>query len=150
MHPFPHRYTAASSAAPDAQNLTESEGLPSLATAAPAEFGGPGDRWSPETLLTAAVADCFVLTFRAVAEASKLPWTALRCKAEGVLDRVDRQTRFTAFHLRASLQVPMGTDEEQAHALLERAERICLITNSLHATTHLAAEVIVEEVAVAA
>jgi organic hydroperoxide reductase OsmC/OhrA len=150
MHPFPHRYTATSAAGPEAgTDRVESPQLPALATAAPAAFGDPGDLWSPETLLTAAVADCFVLTFRAVAQASTLPWTALRCEAEGVLDRVDHETRFTAFHLRASLRVPPGTDVDRARDLLTRAERICLVTNSLHAATHLDAEVTVEERAVA-
>ncbi|HLT47838.1 MAG TPA: OsmC family protein [Rubricoccaceae bacterium] len=150
MHPFPHHYTATSFAGPDGDLRVESGGLPALATAAPAEFGGPGDRWSPETLLTAAVADCFALTFRAVARATGLAWTALRCEAEGTLDREDRTTRFTAFRLRASLTVPAGTDTARALGLLERAERACLISNSLNAAVHLDAEVVVEEMAIAA
>jgi hypothetical protein len=35
----------------------------------------------------AAVADCFALTFRAVAKASQLQWTKLLCDADGTLDR---------------------------------------------------------------
>src|SRR4051812_31810417 len=66
-----------------------------LASASPAEFDGPGDRWSPETLLVGAVGDCFVLTFRAIARASKVAWTALECEVIGTLDRVDRVTQFT-------------------------------------------------------
>jgi hypothetical protein len=33
----------------------------------PREFDGRGNQWSPESLLAAALADCFVLSFRAVA-----------------------------------------------------------------------------------
>ena len=150
MHPFPHHYAATSFAGPDGDSRVESDGLPALATAAPAAFDGPGDRWSPETLLAAAVADCFALTFRAVARATGLPWTALRCEAEGTLDRVDGVTRFTAFRVRASLTVPAGTDTARARGLLERTERACLISNSLNAAVHLDAEVTVEEMAVAA
>jgi hypothetical protein len=40
--------------------------------AAPAEFGGPGDQWSPESLLAGAIASCFALTFRFVARAQKV------------------------------------------------------------------------------
>jgi peroxiredoxin-like protein len=108
-----------------------SPGLEALESASPAQFGGPGDRWSPETLLVGAAADCFILTFRAVARASSLPWSELRCEAEGVLDRVERTTRFTAIRLRAYLRVPPGTDEEKALRLLEKAERGCLISSSL-------------------
>ena len=39
------------------------------------------------TLLIAAVADCFILTFRAVARASRFEWISLGCTVDGVLDR---------------------------------------------------------------
>ena len=46
-------------------------------SSAPVEFDGPGDRWSPETLLIAAIADCFILTFRAIACATRMDWQGL-------------------------------------------------------------------------
>lgn len=137
MQPFPHHYTVAAmgSAAGDVE--LNAKRLPVLRSASPAEFDGPGDRWSPETLLVAAVADCFILTFRAVARASGLVWTSLECDATGALDRVDRTTRFVGFEIRARLEVPDGTDPERARLLLEKAERNCLISNSLSGATHL-------------
>jgi organic hydroperoxide reductase OsmC/OhrA len=147
MHPFPHRYTATAAAAPEGAIALESPGVPTLATDAPAEFGGPGDQWSPETLLLGAVADCFVLTFRAIAKATSLPWLDLACEADGVLDRVDRVTRFTEIHVRAVLTVPAGVGADKALKAMERAEQVCLITNSLTASAHLEARVEVAEVA---
>lgn len=141
MHPYPHRYTVSAAAAPEGDVALESPRLPAIASAPPAEFDGPGDRWSPETLLAAAVADCFVLTFRAIARAGKLPWVSLACEVEGTLERVDRVSRFTRFQVRARLRVPAGGDAEQARGLMERAEQACLITNSLNAEIHLEAEV---------
>lgn len=133
MQTLPHRYTANATARAEGEVRLESSDLPALSTAPPPEFGGPGGHWSPETLCVGAVADCFVLTFRALARASKLPWASLRCEVEGTLDRVDRVTQFTAFLVRATLQVPSGTDETRARALLERAEQTCLISQSLKA-----------------
>jgi peroxiredoxin-like protein len=141
MQDFPHRYSVAALADAEGDVNIESARLPSLVSAPPAEFGGPGDRWSPETLLVAAVADCFILTFRAIARASKLPWSSLNCDVEGILDRVERVTQFTEFRVRASLRVPAGTDEARAQRLLERAEQTCLVTNSLKAKSHLSASV---------
>jgi organic hydroperoxide reductase OsmC/OhrA len=141
MQEFPHRYAVSTLADAEGDVALESERLPPLATAPPAEFGGPGDRWSPETLLVGALADCFVLTFRAIARASKLPWLSLRCEVEGTLDRVERVTRFTGFRVHAALRVPAGANEEQAKRLLARAEQTCLITNSLKGASHLEAEV---------
>jgi organic hydroperoxide reductase OsmC/OhrA len=141
MQPFPHHYTVTALASAEGEVQLESERLPVLVSAAPSEFGGPGDRWSPESLCVAAVADCFVLTFRAIARASKLPWTSLRCSAEGTLDRIERATQFTSFRLHATLQVPPGTEEARARQLLERAEQTCLISQSLKGTSHLEATV---------
>jgi organic hydroperoxide reductase OsmC/OhrA len=119
----------------------EGERLSPLPSAPPTEFDGPGDRWSPETLLVAAVADCFVLTFRAIARLSKLPWLSLTCDVVGTVDRVERVTQFTGFIVRARLQVPVGTNEDQVRRLLTKAEETCLVTNSLKAKSHLEAEV---------
>jgi len=57
MHPYPHLYTVQASASPEGDVPLACAGLPTLTTAPPAEFDGPGDRWSPETLLVGAVAD---------------------------------------------------------------------------------------------
>src|SRR5262249_3918607 len=67
MEPHPHRYDVHARAGTEGSVLVESRGLPTLRTAPPTQYGGPGDQWSPETLLVAAAADCFVLTFRAIA-----------------------------------------------------------------------------------
>jgi organic hydroperoxide reductase OsmC/OhrA len=112
-----------------------------LSTAPPAEFGGPGDRWSPETLLVASVANCFVLTLRALARAASFPWLRLDCRVEGVLERVEGVTRFSRFVTRATFFVPSGTEEMVARRLLERAEHGCLISNSLRAERQLEASI---------
>lgn len=141
MQAFPHRYAVAAAASVEGDVTLEGERLPPLRSAPPAEFDGPGDRWSPETLLVAAVADCFVLTFRGIAQISRLPWISLTCDVEGTVDRVERVTQFTGFQVRARLRVPEGTNEAQAHRLLAKAEETCLVTNSLKARSHLEAEV---------
>lgn len=142
-HPYPHLYTVQASSQPTGDVPLTAPGLPELATAPPAEFDGPGDRWSPETLLLGAVADCFILSFRAVARASKFAWTGLECRVQGKLDRVDGRTHFTDYVVHATLRAPGGTDEERAKKLLEKAEHVCLVSNSLVGTRRLEAHVIV-------
>jgi len=137
MQPFPHLYSVVARADTQGDVALESAHLPMIRSAAPTEFGGPGDRWSPETLFVAAVADCFVLTFRGIAGASRFPWVSLQCDVTGTVDRVDRVTQFTALQVRAHLRVPSGANEDQARRLLAKAEETCLVTNSLKFRPHL-------------
>ena len=144
MQNLPHQYdVVASGRSSDAIELA-SDSLPPLFAAPPIEFGGPGDQWSPETLLVGAVAGCFVLTFRAVARASQVSWTSLRCDVSGTLERVDNATQFTRFDVRARLSIPAATNGLQARRALEKAERSCLISNSLKAAIHLTIDVKVD------
>ena len=141
MQSLPHHYGVAATARAEGFVELSSPGLVPLESAPPAEFGGPGDRWSPETFLVAAVADCFILSFRAIARASKMSWVEISCDVDGVLDRIDNVTQFSEFRLRVIVDVPQGTDENKAMRLLEKAERACLITNSLKSGSHLDGEV---------
>lgn len=141
MQDLPHHYIVSGAAKSVDNVILSSAGLPDLESAAPAEFGGPGDQWSPESLLVAAIADCFILSFRAIAQASRLEWDSLTCEAKGTLDRVERSMEFTAITVTATLDVPAGTDATKAARLLEKAELACLITSSLKAESHLEATV---------
>ncbi|MCK7596681.1 OsmC family protein [Microbulbifer sp. CAU 1566] len=141
MQALPHHYHVTARATADGNVNLTAEGVAPLLSAPPVQFGGPGDQWSPEDLLTAAVADCFILTFRAIAKFNQLEWTSLECSATGTLDKDGRKTCFTAFEVNAKLEVPAGSDKEKAHQLLEKSEESCLVTNSLSAAVTLNAEV---------
>ena len=145
MHPYPHTYTVSATAQATGLVTVASLGLPDLQTAPPPEFDGPGGVWSPETLLCAAAADCFILTFRAVSRAARLEWLRLDCRVEGVLERIERVLQFTRFTTFAELAVPSQTDAGTARKLLEQAERGCLISNSLRGTRALEAQVTVNQ-----
>ena len=141
MRAFPHRYRVETTAAPTGEVLVESPGLPALRTTTPPEFGGPPGFWSPETLLVAAIGDCYALTFRGLARAAGLAWTSLSVEVVGTLERPDRVTRFTDVSLVARLTAPPDTDSTLGGRLLIRAEETCLITRSLNADVHLDAKV---------
>ena len=144
MQGYPHFYVASASAVNEGNVVVTGEGLPDLETASPPQFDGPLGVWSPETLFSAAVADCFILTFRAIARASKFEWTSLECNVEGILDRPERTTYFTAFNVHAVLHLPNDTKIELAQRLLEKAEHVCLITASLKSEIALTTEVLVD------
>ncbi|KAA3630162.1 MAG: OsmC family peroxiredoxin [Proteobacteria bacterium] len=141
MQDLPHRYTVSAVAGPEGDVSLRGDGLTAIASAPPTEFGGPGDRWSPEMLLAASVADCFVLSFKAIARASKFQWDGLKCDVEGVLERDEGKIRFTRFIVRAKLDIGVDANEDRARRLLEKAKSACLVTSSLSAETVLEAAV---------
>ncbi len=55
---------------------------------APPEFRGQPGFWTPEHFLLAAVASCFVVTFRAIAGFSKLEPLAIEVSVQGTLDKI--------------------------------------------------------------
>ena len=144
MQDLPHIYRVSTSGKPEGDLQVLADDVEAILAAPPPEFGGPGDRWSPETLLVASVSSCFILSFRAIARASRLPWSALEVHTEGKLERVDGGMQFTEFEVSATLHVPPDANEEKARRILEKAEATCLVTNSMTAETRLNAEVRVE------
>ena len=141
MKSLPHVYHAAAHGDNEGSIALSSPGLETFDTAAPAEFGGPGDLWSPETLLTGSIANCFILTFRAIARASHFEWLRLQAEVEADLTRDEGPISFTKVRVKAKLEVPEGTDMERAKRLLEKSEASCLVTRSLNAETALETEV---------
>jgi peroxiredoxin-like protein len=137
MNGLPHNHIATATSTAGSLVTSNIEGQPDLQIAPPAAFGGPGDIHSPEDLQVAAIASCFILSFKAIAAASKLEWESLQVTVNGTLEQVDRKIQFTAFQTRADLTLSGESSREKATRLLEKAEQSCFITNSLKAATAL-------------
>ena len=112
--------------------------------AAPPEFGGEPGLWTPEHLLLASVCTCYVATFRAVAEASKLEIHGLEVAVDGTIEKQEGGFRFTKIMLRPVLTILREEDHERAGKLLEKAGRACLVSRSILATMTLEPKIFVE------
>lgn len=119
-------------------------GLPDLEVGSPPEFGGPAGRWSPEHLFVGAATLCWVTTFLAVAELSKLEVAAVEASGEGFVERGDdRRYSIPRIVLRPRVTVRREEDRDKALRLIEKAEAACLISRSMKSTVALEAEVLV-------
>ncbi len=87
--------------------------------------------WSPEHLLTAAVNSCFMTTFLAIAENSKLDFTDFSCEAKGKLEQIDGKFLMTEVNLFPKLILKNVLDEDKALRILQKSEAACLISNSI-------------------
>lgn len=125
------------------KGIMESPELPTkIEVATPPEFdkGIPGI-WSPEHLYTAAVLSCFMTTFLAIAEFSKLEFKSFDCDAEGVLDKVEGKFLMTEVNLKARLVIDDASKKERAERILEKSEAACLISNSIKTKVYLTSNI---------
>lgn len=142
MEPLPHRYDVHLDGGPSCYASVSIPGGPTLQTAPPRAFGGPGDAWSPEHLFLASVQTCFVFTLRSVAQKVQLPFTALSVDAIGTVDRRNGRVRFTSIDLHGRIVLGEGGDPALARRVLEKSEQACLISASLSTPVRLEIEVI--------
>jgi peroxiredoxin-like protein len=114
-------------------------GKPDVQVATPPEFKGHDGIWSPEDLFVASANVCLMTTFLAVAERAGLAFSAYESTAEGRLELVEGTFQFTAITIRPSITLKPGEDAGKAKELIEKAERNCLISNSMKASVTLEA-----------
>lgn len=123
---------------------SSSDGLPDLAVAAPPSFGGPAGLWSPEHLFVLSVATCWMTTFLAVAQASRLEVAAVDCSGNGTLEKgEDRRFWISGIVLRPRVTLVREEDRERGLRLIAKAESLCLIQNSIRTEVTLESEVLV-------
>jgi peroxiredoxin-like protein len=117
-------------------------GLPDIEVAPPPEFHGMEGVWTPEHLFVAAVNSCFMTTFLAIAELSKLEFVSFDCRSEGLLEKRESSGyQITQITLRPRLVVRHSKDTERAFRILEKAERNCLISKSIKSVARLQPDV---------
>ena len=111
---------------------------------APPEFGGEPGLWTPEHFLLAAVASCFAATFRAVADASHLEFQGIEVSVEGLTEKYEGCYRFTKIVIRPTAIVFHPEERERAARLMEKSERLCLVTRSLASTVTMEPKILSE------
>lgn len=113
--------------------------------ATPPEFaGGVAGFWSPEHLYTASVVTCFMTTFLAIAELSKLNFASFACSATGTLEKIDGKYLMTKVTLNPTVTIAEEKDIERTNRILQKSESNCLISNSIKSTVILNPTVLVQ------
>ncbi len=115
------------------RGIVSAEGVPqAVEFAAPPEFGGETEMWTPETFFLAAVASCYVTTFRAISEHSKFDSVALDVTVDGTIEKQTGGYRFTTVTVKPVLTVASEEDRDKGLKLLLKSEAACLISRSLN------------------
>lgn len=107
-------------------------GLPDLAISTPPEFKGEAGVWTPEHLFVAAAEICLMATFIGIAELSKLPVAAYRSEARGRLEKPEgKGLQFTEIVISPVIELENLEQQPLAQRVMERAEKTCLVANSM-------------------
>lgn len=145
MKDFPHIYKAKSEGEVTGSLTASANDLPNIVVTPPIQFGGRGDAWSPEELFMASIANCLVLSFRAIASASKLEWKSIECVSEGTLDKVERKIQFTHVLSRIKLHIPTTESKAKAEKLLHKADEACFVSNSISCASGIECKILLSD-----
>ncbi|MDZ7660033.1 OsmC family protein [Fodinibius sp.] len=108
-----------------------------IEVATPPPFdGGVEGIWSPEHLFVSSVSSCFMTTFVAIADYSKLKFENLSVKATGKLDKEDGKFVVSEITLNPELTIAEEKFSDKAKRIMEKAEEACLITRSIKTKIH--------------
>lgn len=119
---------------------------PLIPFSAPPEFQGEAGIWTPEHFFTSAIAACFISTFQAIAAYSKFEAQALEVSVEGQVEKGEGGFRFTRVTVRPMLTIQNEADRERGLRLMEKAEKACLVSRSLHSEIVLEPKVVLASV----
>jgi len=113
------------------------EGPPELLGSADRTFHGDRDRWNPEQLLLAALAQCHMLSYLHVCVTEGVVVTDYADRATGSMrTEADGSGRFTEVVLHPEVVVAEASMVEAARKAHHRANELCFIANSVSFPVH--------------
>ncbi|RKY41745.1 MAG: OsmC family peroxiredoxin [Candidatus Makaraimicrobium thalassicum] len=116
-------------------------GKETIKVATPPEFKGHEGMWTPEDLFVASVNVCIKTTFLYYAQKNNLEFLSYESEAEGVLEKVEDQFRFSKIKVIPKIVVRSSTQLQKAEELVALAEKNCLISNSIKSEVNVIPEV---------
>lgn len=124
--------TAMKMASPRSGRLS-SVGRTSLCVSSPPEFRGEEGSWTPEHMLIGAVEGCLLMTFLTYAERKHIRILSYESKANGTLEFIDGEYRFTLIVISPLIIAAQPTGDSDVLTVLRDAEKRCLVSNSITA-----------------
>jgi organic hydroperoxide reductase OsmC/OhrA len=114
-------------------HTVSAEGPPELLGSADRTFHGDRERWNPEQLLLASLAQCHLLSYLHVCVEAGVVVTHYVDRATGSMrTEPDGSGRFTEVVLQPEVTVASGTMVEPATRAHRRANELCFIANSVN------------------
>ena len=133
MHEFPVRlkWEGSTAAADYTRNaIAGAPGKHVIQASSAGGYGGDPARWNPEDLFGAALANCHMLTFLALAKKAGVDVRSYEEDATVTLDTVDHVTRITKVRLAPKITISASSDPDKTRVMFEKAHKYCFVANS--------------------
>lgn len=117
------------------EHVVTVEGKPPLHGSSDVPFRGTADRWNPEDLLVASLAQCHMLSYLHVATTHGIVVTAYHDDAVGTMRQVGNGGHFVSVTLRPRVTIA-GGDVDLANRLHAEASELCFIASSVNFPVH--------------
>ena len=124
----------------DKEGQIGSSGLPGVSVGAPPEFKGREGLWSPEQLFVASLNTCYMLTFLAIAENSKVSLVSFYSTARGKLEKVAGKYQIIEILVKPRVVLASANDLDRIPRILEKAKENCFVSNSIKSAVKLESE----------
>ena len=109
--------------------------------ATPPEFGGPEGIWTPEDLLTSAVATCIMTSALFFIDRAKIQLRTYKSQATATMEKTDAGLAITRIAVAVSIELEDMAQEAATRKAVEQAERTCPLSNSLNCPVELVVNV---------
>lgn len=97
----------------------------------PKEFEGPGGTYSPEDLYALSLMNCYLATFKYIAEKSRLQYQRIDGEAVLSVEKADRPSLWMA-GIKIGIKLTGCPNRERALTMLEKTKAQCMIINSVN------------------
>lgn len=110
---------------------TRCAGKPAIEVATPPEFGGPENIWTPEDLLTSAVATCIMTSALFLLERGKIALRSYRSSATATMAKTPGGLAITGMSVKIALSLENPSQGDAARQAVMQAEKSCPLSNAL-------------------
>ena len=111
-------------------NELASKACDPIPMAIPPEFEGPGGAYSPEDLYAMSLMNCYLATFKFIAEKSKLVYANINGAATLYVDKGDEKAPWME-RVEIIIKLSGCLQLDRAKVLLEKTKSQCMIINSV-------------------
>lgn len=116
--------------------VVRADGKPELVGSADVPFRGSADRWNPEELLLAALAQCHLLSYLHSAVKHGIVVIGYTDSAEATVEQVGDGGRFTSVTLRPQVTITDASKVDLAQQIHAEASTNCFIAASVSFPVH--------------